>query len=169
MINSMKNEALENNKIIPKLPTATACRTRHFEIAERLVKIVEHALEDELEPYRYVETLKDGASTVLDCSALGALNEVRLGRIVKLLSDLFDIQRTAIGIPCVKEKNDAKNAEKKLTQELRLANRKFELDLMKLEREYSWQEINGADDGFLKALGSVDFDSAEVNDDSYDE
>lgn len=168
MINSKKDTSSENDGLISKLPTAAACRKRHWEIAERLIRIVEKAMEDEYEPYRYVETLKDGASTALDCSTLNALNETRLGKIAKLLSDLFEIQRTALGIPCVKEKNDAKNAEKKLSQELHLADRKFELDLMKLEHEYAWQESQ-VSDGFLKALGAIDIDETEEDEISYEE
>lgn len=149
-------------------PTAAACRARHYAVAESIIRIVERALEDEFEPYRYVETLKDGTATVLDCSTLGALNEVRLGRIVKLLADLFDIQRTALGIPCVKEKNDNLNAHKKLAQELHIADRKFELDLMRMEREYAVQETQHADEDFLRALGAVVPEEEEV-DALYDE
>ncbi len=138
-----------------KPPTSAACRASHYSIAQRIIDIVQKALEDELEPYRYVETLKNGNATVLDCSTLGALNEVRLGRIVKLLTDLFDIQREALGIPCVKEKNDHLHANKKLAQELHIADRKFELDLMRMERECAIQETQHADEDFLKALGAV--------------
>ena len=151
-----------------RLPSAAACRKRHFELAEKIIGIVENSLEDELEPYRYVETLKDGTSTVLDCSTLGALNETRMGRIVKLLADLFDIQREALGIPCVKEKYDSGNARKKLAQELHIADRKLELELMKLEREYAMSETS-EDDGFLKALGAVELEDEEVSGNSYDE
>lgn len=162
MSNSEEKNLEEGGRDSAKMPTAAACRARHYAIAESIICIVENALEDGLEPYRYVETLKDGTSTVLDCSTLGALNEVRLGRIVKLLADLFDIQRTALGIPCVKEKNDNLNAHKKLAQELHLADRKFELDLMRMEREYAVQETQHADKDFLRALGAVVSEDEEV-------
>lgn len=169
MINSEEKNLEEGGREFGKMPAAAACRARHYAVAESIISIVERALEDELEPYRYVETLKDGTATVLDCSALGALNEVRLGRIVKLLADLFDIQRTALGIPCVKEKNDRLNANKKLAQELHIADRKFELDLMRLEREYAVQEAQQADDDFLRALGAVIPEENEEVDALYDE
>ena len=155
MSNSEEKALEEGGRGSGKMPTAAACRARHYAVAESIIRIVENALEDEFEPYRYVETLKDGSATVLDCSTLGALNEVRLGRIVKLLADLFDIQRAALGIPCVKEKNDNLNAHKKLAQELHLADRKFELELMRMEREYAVQETQHADEDFLRALGAV--------------
>ena len=172
MSNSTEADAAEN--AVGKMPTQLACRTRHFAVAERIIGIVEHALEDELEAYRYVETLKDGSATVLDCSTLGALNEVRLGRIVKLLADLFDIQRTALGIPSVKEKNDVSTAAKKLALELHIADRKLDFELMKLERELALQESHDAgNDSFFRALGGCmdenDAEGDDCSDEQFDE
>lgn len=166
---SNSTEADASEKSVSKMPSQTACRKRHFAVADRIIGIVEDALKDEFEAYRYVETLKDGTATVLDCSTLGALNEVRLGRIVKLLADLFDIQRTALGIPCVKEKNDVSTAAKKLEQELHIADRKLDFELMKLERELALQESHGENDSFFRALGVCMDENDAEGDDCHDE
>ena len=112
---------------------------RQMNITSRLLDIVSSALDDPDELYIWVEPVKS-ANGGYSCERLRALNEARLGRLVKTLADIFEMQYAALQIPRYKERHDAENAARKL-----------ELELLKLENSMSQDVI--CDDGFLDALG----------------
>lgn len=110
---------------------------RQLDLTERLLDRVWEALDNPDELYRYVEFRRSGDS---EAELMRTLHEERLGRLVKALGEIFELQRLAMGIPMFKEKNDADMAKAKL----------------ELEREkLTPKDGSFADDGFLEAIESV--------------
>lgn len=114
------------------LSTVTA---RHFRVSDKLISIIEQALEDEDELYKYVEKLRQGygqgvfqESIVVEVN--DALNDGKLVNIVNSLEKLQKMQRQTLGILDAKDQH------------------KIEMDKRKMGDDDAEYE----DDGFLEAL-----------------
>lgn len=114
------------------LSTVTA---RHFRVSDKLISIIEKALEDENELYKYVEKLRQGygqgvfqESIVVEVN--DALNDGKLVNIVNSLEKLQKMQRQTLGILDAKDQH------------------KIEMDKRKMGDDDAEYE----DDGFLEAL-----------------
>jgi len=117
------------------LSTVTA---RHFRVSDKLISIIEQALEDEDELYKYVEKLRQGygqgvfqESVVVDVK--DALNDSKLVNIVNSLEKLQKMQRQTLGILDAKDQH------------------KIEMDKRKMGDDNTEYE----DDGFLEALNGM--------------
>lgn len=106
---------------------------RQLGLTDRVLAVCEKALKDEHELYRYVQTAKSGGSCETVCEEKPALNEDRLAKIVKALSELIGIQHSILAVPLFKEGADAENTRAKLGSERDIALRKIEIDLMKID------------------------------------
>lgn len=107
---------------------------RHFMMSDKLLKVIEDALSDENEFYKYVDKLKSGDNLgyreTIEMETLDALNESKLLTVVNAMDKIQKMQRQTLGILDAKDQH------------------KVEMDKRKLgdhEEEYE-------DDGFLEAL-----------------
>lgn len=140
-------------------------RTRQLALTDRLLAAVSRALEDEDELYRHVEFAKSTSGSEFICERLQALDEERLARYVRLTTELFEQQRIILGIHDYRDELSAAKLEQderltldKLERQTELANRKLELELIKLEGASGTQDDS---DGFLAALGLESEDKGE--------
>lgn len=108
---------------------------RHLRVSDKLISIIEEALEDENELYKYVEKLRQGygpgafnESIVVDVK--DALNDSKLVNIVQSLEKLQKMQRQTLGILDAKDQH------------------KIEMDKRKMDDD----DTEFEDDGFLEAL-----------------
>lgn len=113
----------------------SAVTARHLRVSDKLISIIEEALEDENELYKYVEKLRQGygkgvfeESIVVDVK--DALNDAKLVNIVQSLEKLQKMQRQTLGILDAKDQH------------------KIEMDKRKMGDDDAEYE----DDGFLEAL-----------------
>jgi Phage terminase small subunit len=88
----------------------SAVTARHFRVSDKLISIIEQALEDENELYKYVEKLRQGygqgvfeESIVVDVN--DALNDAKLVNIVNSLEKLQKMQRQTLGILDAKDQH----------------------------------------------------------------
>jgi Phage terminase small subunit len=88
----------------------SAVTVRHFRVSDKLISIIEQALEDENELYKYVEKLRQGygqgvfeESIVVDVN--DALNDAKLVNIVNSLEKLQRMQRQTLGILDAKDQH----------------------------------------------------------------
>ncbi len=128
---------------------------RQLALTDRLLGVLEAALEDERELYRYVQSSKSGSAPETVCVERAAVNEERLGKMVKALSELIGIQHEILAVPLFKEYTDADNTRAKLENDRDISLRKIEIELMK---------VDGGDSGtvpeqLLAALSGDDDDS----------
>ena len=130
---------------------------RQLSLTDRMLDIIETALNDEDELFGHVEFCKSTSGSEFICERLRFLNDERFARLVKTAADVFELQRNVLEIhdykdevSAQKNKMDVQLAENKLRQQTELAERKLELELLKLERS---QETGCAQDDFLFALG----------------
>lgn len=122
--------------------TKRKCLARHLSITGRLLDIIEAALSNDDEMYYYIETLKSAQDgSIYAQERLRTINETRLGRLVKTLGEVIELQRLALSIPGYKESSDAHLAGEKERRERETAEQKLsherlklELELLKLER-----------------------------------
>lgn len=135
---------------------------RQLKLTDRMLDVLEKALEDEDELYGWIEFWKTTSTGEFVSDRLGYLNDERFGRFIKAASDIFELQRIVLGIhdyrdelSAQKLENDADIARSKLEQQAALAGRKLELELLRLENA---QECAEASDDFLAALGMKDGD-----------
>lgn len=110
---------------------------RHFRVSDKLISIIEQALEDDNELYKYVEKLRQGhgkgvfeESIVVDVK--DALNDAKLLNVVQSLEKLQKMQRQTLGILDAKDQH------------------KVEMD----KRKMGDDDTEFEDDGFLDALDS---------------
>ncbi|MBE6765571.1 MAG: hypothetical protein E7546_06840 [Ruminococcaceae bacterium] len=115
--------------------------SRQLEITDRLLDIIAQALENPDELFGYVECQKVGGEVEFAYEKIPYINDARLARLVKAVSDIFELQRLALCIPEFKEQHDAQFAERKL-----------DLELLKIEKSAKNMSLC-ADDGFIAALG----------------
>lgn len=115
--------------------------SNQLKICDRLLEVISDALEDPDELFGYVECQKQNGEVIFANERLPYINEARVGRLVKALGDIFELQRLALQIPQFKELHDAK-----------CADRKLELELLKIENA-SDTAPRVSDDGFIRALG----------------
>ncbi|MED5050646.1 phage terminase small subunit-related protein [Anoxybacillus rupiensis] len=113
----------------------SAVTARHLRVSDKLISIIEEALEDENELYKYVEKLRQGygkgafeESIVVDVK--DALNDAKLLNIVQSLEKLQKMQRQTLGILDAKDQH------------------KIEMD----KRKMGDDDTEFEDDGFLDAL-----------------
>jgi len=111
---------------------------RHLRVSDKLIDIIEKALEDENELYKYVEKLRQGygpgefeESIVVDVK--DALNDSKLVNIVNSLDKLQKMQRQTLGILDAKDQHKVEMDKRKMGD----ADEEFE------------------DDGFLEALNGT--------------
>jgi len=110
---------------------------RHLRLSDKLMSIVEKALEDENEMYKVVEKIRTGYSPGvfderIEVEVTDALNEAKLLNVVNTVDKLQKMQRQTLGILDAKDQH------------------KIDMDKRKIgdgEEEYE-------DDGFLDALES---------------
>ncbi len=143
--------------------------SRQLRMTDRMLDIVENALNSEDELFGWVEFWKSTAGGEFACERLRFLNDERFGRLIRTAADIFELQRTVLEIHEYKDevsaqkyKNDAQLAQSKLKQQTELAERRLELELLKLERN---QDTGCEPDGFLSALGLAD--GEEENEQTY--
>lgn len=131
---TIKRKAVEKTAeiISDDLSQVTA---RHLRVSDKLISIIEEALEDENELYKYVEKLRQGygkgafeESIVVDVK--DALNDAKLLNIVQSLEKLQKMQRQTLGILDAKDQH------------------KIEMD----KRKMGDDDTEFEDDGFLDAL-----------------
>jgi hypothetical protein len=151
---------------------------RHLQLTDKLLSIAEKALENEDDLFIHVEVQKSAsAGTAFLAEKLPAIDEVRLGRLVKALGDIFELQRAALSIPAFKEAHDAHLTSEKLKIESRLAGekeerereiaiKKLELELLKLERGAAGG-VCGVSDSLLSALSDDDCEEESGEDGNY--
>jgi len=147
-------------------PAAVSTRVaRQLAVTDRLLEIIAKALEDDDELYRHVEFGKNSEGYDFVCRRLDAIDEERTGRLVRLLSELFEQQRIILGIhdyrdelTAAKLEQDERLTMSKLSQQSALAERqnsiaerKLELELYKIDGGSG--EPDPSADGFLAALG----------------
>lgn len=106
---------------------------RQLALTDRLLGVVENALDDERELYRYVQSVKLGGAVETVCEERQAINEERFGKLVKALSELIGIQREILAVPLFKEYTDADNTKAKLENDRDISLRKIEIELMKVD------------------------------------
>lgn len=130
---------------------------RQLALTDRMLEIIERALNDEDELFGYAEFCKSSSGSEFVCERLRFLNDERFARLVKTAADVFELQRIVLEIheykdelSAQKNRMDVQLAESKLRQQTELAERKLELELLKLERA---QDTGCAQDDFLYALG----------------
>lgn len=121
---------------------------RHFRLSDKLLKVVENALSDDQEFYKYVEKLKSGDDLgfreSIEMETLDALNESKLLTVVNAADKLQKMQRQTLGILDAKDKHKVEMDKRKMGD---------------LADEYE-------DDGFIEALGNA---AVEVWDDDSDD
>ena len=131
---TIKRKAVEKTAeiISDDLSQVTA---RHLRVSDKLISIIEEALEDENELYKYVEKLRQGygkgafeESVVV--AVKDALNDAKLLNIVQSLEKLQKMQRQTLGILDAKDQH------------------KIEMD----KRKMGDDDTEFEDDGFLDAL-----------------
>lgn len=80
---------------------------RHFKVSDKLLKVIESALEDEYEFYKYVEKLKSGDdlgfNESIEMETLDALNESKLLTVVNAMDKIQKMQRQTLNIFDTKE------------------------------------------------------------------
>lgn len=111
---------------------------RHFRVSDKLLSIIEKALEDDNEFYKYVEKLRTGYgpgefTESIETETLDALNETKLLEVVKAAEKIQKMQRQTLGILDAKDQH------------------KIEMDKRKMgdvDEEFE-------DDGFLEALNGT--------------
>lgn len=118
----------------------------HLRLTDRLLGLVEGALEDETELYRYVAANK----MEFTIETLKCLNEDRLGKLVKAVGELMEMQRETLSVAGYKESSDSRIAAGKLANDRETAMRKLDIELMKLE-----QGGGAVPESLLEALGGV--------------
>ena len=130
---------------------------RQLSLTDRMLDILETAFSDEDELFGYVEFCKSTSGSEFIAERQRFLNDERFARLVKTAADVFELQRHVLEIhdykdevSAQKNKMDVQLAENKLRQQTELAERKLELELLKLERS---QDAGCAQDDFLFALG----------------
>lgn len=106
---------------------------RQLSVTDRLLGMIENALEDERELYRYLQSSKSGGAVETSCEERQIFNEERLGKIVKALSELIGIQNEILAVPLFKENADAENSKAKLQSDRDISLRKIEIELMKVD------------------------------------
>ncbi len=106
---------------------------RQLAITDVLLGALEKAVSDEKELYRYVVSTKNGGAVETVCEERQAVNEERLGKIVKALSELIGIQHDILAVPLFKESADADNSKAKLENDRDISLRKLEIELMKVD------------------------------------
>lgn len=123
-------------------------------LTDSLLGIVEKAVGDEREIYRYIVSTKSSGAAGTVCTELDAVNEERLLKLVKVLSELIGIQHDILAVPLFKETADAENSRAKLESDRDIALRKIELELMKVDGS----ESNAIPEQLLDALSGDDDD-----------
>ncbi len=133
--------------------SADVQQSSRLSLTDRLMAVLSRVLENDEELYSYAEPQKNGGYLV---ERLSIINLDRLIKLTKLTADLFELQRTALGLhdykdelSALKLEQDKELSSRKLEQELLLSTKKLELELMKLEGVPD----EGVDDGFMEALG----------------
>ncbi len=106
---------------------------RQLAVTDSLLGMVENALSDEKELYRYIQSSKSGSTTETVCEERQMFNEERLGKMVKALSELIGIQHEILAVPLFKESADADNTRTKLESDRDISLRKIEIELMKID------------------------------------
>lgn len=141
-------------------PSAKNVRiARQLELTDRMLDIIETALNDKDELFGWVEFWKTTQNGEYVAERLQYLNDERLSRLIKSAADVFALQRTVLGIheyrdelSARKLESDADIARCKLMQQAQLAGQKLELELLRMENA---QDVTPTDD-FLAALGMED-------------
>jgi phage terminase small subunit len=109
---------------------------RHLRLSDKLLAVIEEALQDEKQFYQYVEKIRTGYGPGefderVQVEVLDSLNESKLLNTVAALEKLQKMQRQTLGILDEKDR------------------RKFEMDQ---RRHFGDDEDEHGDDGFLEAL-----------------
>ncbi len=139
--------------------------SRQLELTDRMMDIIEKALGDKDELYGWIEFWKTTSAGEYVAERLGYLNDERFGRLVKTAAEVFELQRTVLGIHDYRDEISARKLEcdadiarSKLEQQAQIAGRKLELELLRLENA---QDESGATDDFLAALGMGEGDDEQ--------
>jgi hypothetical protein len=111
---------------------------RHFRVSDKLLSIIEKALEDDNEFYKYVEKLRTGYgpgefTESIETETLDALNEAKLLDVVNAAEKIQKMQRQTLGILDAKDQHKIEMDKRKMGD----ADEEFE------------------DDGFLEALNGT--------------
>jgi len=140
--------------------------SRQLELTDRMLDIIEKALCDKDELYGWIEFWKTTSTGEFVSERMGYLNDERFGRLVKTAAEVFELQRTVLGIHDYRDEisarkleTDADIARSRLEQQAELAGRKLELELLKMENA---QESSVDSDDFLAALGMGGGDEDEA-------
>ncbi len=131
---------------------------RQLALTDRMLELISKSLEDGDQLYRHVDFVKSTSGPEYVCQRLDAFDEERAGRLVRLMSELFEQQRIILGIHEYKDELTAAKLEQderltmtKLNHQTTLAERKLELELYKIDG--GSDAVDPAADGFLAALG----------------
>lgn len=127
---------------------------RQLAIADTLLSAVEKAVSDEKELYRYIFSAKNSGAVETVCEERSALNEERLAKLVKTLSELIGLQHDILAVPLFKEAADADNSRAKLENDRDISLRKIEIELMKVDGG----DTQAIPEQLLAALGGDDDD-----------
>lgn len=121
---------------------------RQLAITDKMLDIISTAMENPDEFYYHIEFGKTSGGSEFVIQRLDALNDERIGRLVKSVGEIFELQRIALGIHDYRDEV----AARKVDQDGEIAGRKLELEMIKLENAGGCEEEDTAD-GFLEALG----------------
>lgn len=127
---------------------------RQLAAADKLLGVIENALCDERELFRYVTVTKSGGTSETVCEEKQAVNEERLSKIVKALSELVEIQHEILAVPLFKEAGDYENTKTKLENDRDISLRKIEIELLKVDGG----ESQAVPEELLAALGGDEND-----------
>lgn len=122
-------------------PSARGVRLgRQLAITDRLLEVILAAVSSDDELFCHVEFSKGAGGSEFVCQRMSVLDEERLGRIVKAVSDICELQRVLLGIHDYRDELTARKLEqegtlasRKLEQDGYIAGRKLDIELLKLE------------------------------------
>lgn len=128
-------------------PAARLRLDRQLAAADRLLEVFMRALENDAEFYTYIDIQKTSSGIEYVSQRMENVNIDRIGKLIKAVADVFELQRIALGLHDYKDELSAR----KIEQDGDIANRKLALERMKLE---GLADNGAVDDGFLEALGA---------------
>lgn len=124
---------------------------KHLAVTDRLLDMVLNALDDDRALHRHVSATKTGGVTEMTCQELPVMDVDRVEKLAKAVELLLKMQRDTLGIAVFKEEADERADQRKLLNDRETAERKLELELLKLDGVSS----SAVPDSLLEAITGV--------------
>lgn len=103
--------------------------TKQLAVTDRLLDVIGEALEREGELNFHTEFAKSSGGSEFVCQRLETIDDERLLRFVKAVADVCELQRILLGVHEYRDEL----AAVKLEQDGRLASRKLDIEMLKLD------------------------------------